>query len=369
MIFRPLIPFMLALTAMGSTGPEGMTLVWSDEFDYTGAPDPEKWTHELGAGGWGNGEVQTYTDELENSRVENGHLVIEVQQKQIEGSRSPNYTSARLITRDKGEWKYGRMEVRAKLPSETGTWPAIWMLAAEEIYGDAYWPDNGEIDIMEHVGYEEDPLYQAIAGVNPNIHGTLHMQGTVPAPPENPNYHMIRGGKTMVGDASSAFHTYAINWTAERIEFEVDGAVYYAVNLEDLISKRNPPPPEELWKVWPFDQPFFMILNVAVGGNWGGHFNSYKYPQSPYGTNGVDDIDGVWPQRMEVDYVRVYSQGWKGLATDEFGNADTQSWLGWINVNAAPWLYSYTLSKYVFMTAATEEIFHTDSQWVYIPTS
>ncbi|MGI9173875.1 MAG: glycoside hydrolase family 16 protein, partial [Rhodothermales bacterium] len=124
-------------------------LVWSDEFDYEGLPDSAKWGYEVGGHGWGNDELQYYTERrLENARVEDGLLVIEARQEPFEGR---DYTSARLVSRDKGEWTYGRFEARAKLPSGRGTWPAIWMLAAETTYGNAYWPDNGEIDIMEHV--------------------------------------------------------------------------------------------------------------------------------------------------------------------------------------------------------------------------
>lgn len=278
--------------------PDGYELKWADEFDVPGAPNPDYWTHELGAGGWGNGEDQFYTDELENSRVENGHLIIEARQF-FEG-RSPGYTSARLITRDKVSWKYGRMEIKAKIPDETGTWPAIWMLSQDRLYGEDLWPDNGEIDIMEHVGYEVDPIFLQTIGVNqlPNIHGTVHSEAW-----NGLNNGQV-GEATYVGDASSNFHVYAINWTEDRLEWEVDGNVFLTLEKES-----HPPPraPEEnLWQYWPFDQRYFLILNIAIGGDWGGHFNSNIYPNdSPYGPNGVDD-DGVWPQRMEIDYVRMY---------------------------------------------------------------
>jgi beta-glucanase (GH16 family) len=341
--------------------PAGYTLQWEEDFNYSGAPDPDIWTYDYFSGG--NGEDVTYTNSPDNARVEGGKLVIEVHQ--ILDSRAPRYTSARLITRDKAFWKYGRIEVRAKLPSETGTWPAIWMLSNNPVYGNGEWPDTGEIDIMEHVGYEEDPLFKQVVGnpTLPNIHGTIHTSKF------NGLENAGIGSRTFIETASTEFHTYAINWYEDRIEWEVDGVNYFTQELEPLLPVRNPP--EDPWEWWPFDQPFYLILNVAVGGNWGGHFNSTFYPGvSPYGTNGIDD-DGVWPQRMEVDYVKAYAPGedaeWKGLPIDEFGNADTNSWLGWINVNNDPWLYSYTLQKYILMTAATEEIFHTDSQWVYIP--
>ncbi len=357
-----LLAFLLTALPAWPAIPAGMVLEWADEFDYAGAPDPARWTHETGAGGWGNNELQTYTDKLENSRVEDGRLIIEA--LQFTDSRTPYYTSARLVTRDKGEWKYGRIEVRAKLPSETGTWSAIWMLAAEQVYGDAYWPDNGEIDIVEHVGYEEDPLFLQVKGVEQldNVHGTLHTYT------RNGRDNQGLGGRTYGADVSTEYHVYAVNWYEDRIEFEFDGLNYNTIFRDDLIPVRNPP--EDPWQYWPFKENFFLILNIAVGGNWGGHFNSGYYPSdSPYGSNGVDD-DGTWPQRLEVDYVRVYSLGdgtWKGLPVDEAGNAPTDSWMGTINVSAAPWIYSYQMDRFFLPQAALEDTFHTGGQWVYFP--
>ncbi|MGC9450416.1 MAG: glycoside hydrolase family 16 protein [Oceanipulchritudo sp.] len=363
---RPLIAALLATPlALESSIPAGMELVWSDEFEYSGAPDPAKWTHQVGAGGWGNNEDQTYTDSLENSRVEDGKLVIEV--RQVFDSRTPRYTSARLTTQGKASWKYGRMEIRAKVPSETGTWSAIWMLPENGVYGDGGWPDNGEIDIMEHVGYEEDPLFKALAGDPelPNIHGTVHTHK------RNGMENTGIGESAYFADASTEFRVYAINWTDGRIEWEVDGVPYFVLERDPLLPSRNPPPPEDIWQWWPFDQPFHLILNIAIGGNWGGHFNSTLYPDdSPYGTTGVDK-DGVWPQRMEVDYVRVFApssgETWKGLPVDEAGNAQTDSWLGPINVAGAPWIYSYDLQRFLYMSAALEETFRTDDQWIFFP--
>ncbi len=362
--YPPILGLLLlaAAPALKSAIPPGMTLVWSDEFEYTGAPDPAKWVHEIGGGGWGNREVQVYTDLLENSRVEDGRLIIEARQHR-EGTRTPTYTSARLITRGLGQWQYGRMEARIKLPGETGTWAAFWMLAYDRLYGTALWPDNGEIDIVEHVGYEEDPLFKSLRGdpALPNIHGTLHTYM------RNGRDNRGIGGSTFVATASSAFHTYAVNWSEDRIAFEVDGMVYRTVLRSELVPARNPP--DDPWQYWPFNQRFFLILNVAVGGEWGGHFNSTYYPdRSPYGTDGIHH-DGVWPQRMEVEYVRVYAHTgeWKGLAVDAHGNADAGAWLGRINVSHAPWIYVYSLGKHIHMPVAAEEVFHTDSQWVFIP--
>jgi beta-glucanase (GH16 family) len=345
----------------------GWELVWSDEFEYEGSPDPAKWTHEIGrgVGGWGNSEVQYYTDELANSRVEGGRLIIEVHQ-QLEGTRTPTYTSARLITKGKGEWKYGRMEARIKVPSVVGTWSAFWMLAAEQVYGDALWPDNGEIDIMEHVGYQDDPTFRQLTN-DPepeNIHGTVHTSKRN----FNDGTRGIGGG-IHVPDPAADFHVFAITWTEDSIAFEMDGQVYFNLGIDGVgIPLRNPP--EDTWEYWPFKEEFFIILNVAIGGDWGGVFNTRLFPASPYGPDGIDH-DADWPQRMEVDYVRVYQRAetatWKGLAVDASGDAETGGWMGRINVNTAPWIWSYRLGSFILPEAANAEVFHTDSQWIYIP--
>jgi beta-glucanase (GH16 family) len=251
----------LLLTGVGFAGAQQQHLIWHDEFDGQGHPDSSHWNHEVGGHGWGNDELQYYTDRrLKNARVENGKLIIEAHREDYKGSE---YTSARLTTKNKGDWVYGRMEVRAKLPSGTGTWPAIWMLPTEWIYGDGSWPDNGEIDIMEHVGY--DP------GV---IHGTIHtdaynhMQGTQ------------KGGSINISDATESFHVYAIEWNSSEIRWYVDDQLYFTYENEG-----------SGWRVWPFDHPFHMLLNIAIGGAWGG-------------VEGVDN--SIFPVRMEVDYVRIY---------------------------------------------------------------
>jgi beta-glucanase (GH16 family) len=239
-------------------------LVWSDEFNKPGSPDSAKWNYDLGDGcpnvcGWGNNELQYYTRDQKNVRVENGLLIIEAH-KESKGSKS--YTSTRIVSKGKGDWRYGRIEVRAKLPKGRGTWPAIWMLSTDWKYGG--WPASGEIDIMEHVGF--DP------GV---IHGTIHTE----------KYNHIKQtqleGKITVADCQDAFHVYAIEWTENTIRFFVDDKLYHTVT-------RNP---KDDFNAWPFDQRFHLIMNIAVGGNWGG-------------MQGVDET--IWPQRMEVDYVRVY---------------------------------------------------------------
>ncbi len=243
-------------------------LVWADEFDQDGLPDSTKWGYDVGGHGWGNQELQYYTEARpENARVENGHLIIEARRDGWEGHE---YTSARLVTRGKGDWTYGRFEVRARLPSGRGTWPAIWMLASEPTYGDAYWPDNGEIDIMEHVGYDPDV-----------IHASVHTRAY---------HHSIGTQKTAqirVPTARTDFNVYAVEWTPEDIRAFVNDSLYFTFPNERLTN------PEADYRHWPFDHPFHLLLNIAVGGTWGG-------------AQGVDPE--IWPQRMEIDYVRVYQQ-------------------------------------------------------------
>lgn len=238
--------------------------IWFDEFDYTGSPDSTKWSYDMGDGcpdvcGWGNNEAQYYTSDTKNVRVENGNLIIETHKDSLNGKA---YTSTRIVSKLKGDWQYGRIEVKAKLPKGKGTWPAIWMLSTDWKYGG--WPASGEIDIMEHVGF--DP------GV---IHGTIHTEA----------YNHTKGtqkeGIISVTDAMDAFHVYSIDWTEEKIDFFIDNKLYHTVTRD----------PKDDFNGWPFDQRFHLIMNIAVGGNWGGK-------------EGIDD--SIWPQRMEVDYVRVF---------------------------------------------------------------
>lgn len=240
------------------------TLVWEDNFNTDGLPDTKKWSFDIGDGcpklcGWGNNELQYYTDaDSKNARVENGNLIIEAH-KNSEQSR--DYSSARLVTKNKGDWKYGTIEIRAKLPQGKGTWPAIWMLPTVSNYGG--WPASGEIDIMEHVGYAPDSIF-----------GTVHTTAF---------NHMIGtqvGSQILISDAETAFKTYAIDWNENEITWSIDGIQYHSFKNENKTTKE-----------WPFDQPFHLILNIAVGGNWGG-----KY--------GVDET--IWPQRMEIDWVKVW---------------------------------------------------------------
>lgn len=237
--------------------PEGMELVWSDEFDYEGAPDPEKWAYSLGANGWGNGEVQNYTDSRDNSYVKNGRLFVTAL------NDGGDWTSARLKTQFIAAWKYGFFEIRAKLPSGRGTWPAIWMMPVRDTYG--AWPRSGEIDIMEHVGHDENV-----------IHNSVHTRDF------NHKNETQKTASKAIQKVSKNFHTYAVEWTPDVIRWYIDGAVSYTYEN-----------PGTGIGAWPFDIPFYLILNVAIGGSWGG-------------AEGIDN--SVKQASMEIDYVRVYQK-------------------------------------------------------------
>ena len=241
------------------------SLVWSDEFDQNGLPDASKWRYDTGGHGWGNQELQYYTSSRsQNARVENGNLIIEARKESWSGSE---YTSARLLSRQ--EWTYGRFEARAKLPSGRGTWPAIWMLPDLSQYGG--WPRAGEIDIMEHVGFDPD-----------RVHSTVHTDAY------NHTKGTHRGASTVVSTARSAFNVYAVEWTPSEIRGYVNDTHYFTFRNERLTNSQADD------RHWPFDHPFHLIFNIAVGGSWGGQ-------------QGVDP--NIWPQRLEVDYVRVYACG------------------------------------------------------------
>lgn len=238
-------------------------LVWKDEFNYTGMPSAKKWQFDTAGNksGWGNNEAQWYSSNNKaNAIVNNGTLKITAIKEEIRGKK---YSSARLYTKGIKDWKYGKIEVKAKLPSGKGTWPAIWMLGSSIENVD--WPLCGEIDIMEHVGYMKDSVFGTIHSASYN-----HMKGTQ------------KGKGILINNPYTQFHTYSIEWTPQKIDFFVDGQLYNHIVNEHLTNKE-----------WPFDQPFFLILNLAVGGNWGG-----KY--------GIDD--SVFPAVMEVDFVRIYQK-------------------------------------------------------------
>lgn len=235
-------------------------LVWSDEFNYKGLPDSTKWTGEVGGHGWGNNEAQFYTGlRKENARVENGKLIIEARK---ENWQDKNYTSARLITKDKGDWQYGKIEVKAKIPKGRGTWPAIWMLGSKT---PLEWPDDGEIDIMEHVGFHQG-----------FIHASIHCK----------KYNHVIGTQktdtTYLKDCSDKFHIYGVEWSKDSVKISVDRKVYFSFANE-----------HSSYDAWPFDNKLFLILNIAVGGNWGGQ-------------KGIDEK--VFPAKMEIDYVRVWQK-------------------------------------------------------------
>jgi len=240
----------------GDTGATGSgnndVLVWSDEFDEDGAPCSQNWTYDLGTGdnGWGNEEEQYYTDRAENVIVENGVLKITAIAEPFEGS---DYTSARLRSQGLYEFEYGRVEVRAKLPTGGGTWPAVWMLGAD--INTNPWPGAGEIDIMEHRGNQQDVIY-----------ATLHFPG-------NSGGNGV-GDTLSVPGVSDGFHTYEVNWTDTDIIFSVDGTVFHTFSNNGSV---------------PFNKDFFMILNVAMGGTFGGSIDPNFATSS-----------------MEIDYVRVY---------------------------------------------------------------
>ena len=255
-------------TDLGSspTAPGGgneWRLAWSDEFESPGLPDASKWTYDVGGSGWGNNELQYYAESRrENARIEGGLLIVEARREPL-GGRA--YSSARLKTH--AGWTYGRIEVRAKLPRGRGTWPAIWMLPQRGTYGQGGWPDNGEIDIMEHVGFDPEI-----------VHASVHTRAY------NHVDRTQRTAQTPVAGAQDDFHVYAVEWTTDRIRAFVDAREYFSFANERSSSSQAD------WRHWPFDRDFHILLNIAVGGNWGGQ-------------KGVDE--SVWPQRLEVDYVRV----------------------------------------------------------------
>lgn len=257
----------LLITLVGPAWAQTRVLVWSDEFNGPGksSPDPAKWGFDTGGGGWGNNEIEYYTNRLQNAFIDGeGRLVIKALRENYTGSDdvTRNYTSARLITKGKFSQKFGRFEARIKLPFGQGIWPAFWMLG--DNIDTAGWPNCGEIDIMENIGREPSAN-----------HGSLHGPGYSGGSPLSGIY-TLSGGQRF----SDGFHVFTIDWEPAAIRFYVDGNLYETRTPSDVPAGRR----------WVFDHPFFILLNVAVGGNW---------PGSP-------DSTTVWPQTMLVDYVRVY---------------------------------------------------------------
>ncbi len=234
--------------------PSGMELVWSDEFDYEGAPNPEKWSYSLGLNGWGNDEIQCYTDSRANSWVKDGKLFIAAV------NDGGNWTSARLKTAEAASWTCGYFEIRAKLAEGRGITSSLWMLPRDDLYG--RWPASGEIVIAEREGSSADAIYQAVYTENSGESG------------------MRKAAVLQEEGSANGFHTYAVEWTADFMRWLVDG--------EETFRLENS---GEGAESWPFDIPFHLILSVAVGGSRGGQ----------------DGVDGrIKSAVMEVDYVRVY---------------------------------------------------------------
>lgn len=239
--------------------PAGYELLWHDEFDGREI-DKTNWTYDLGGGGWGNGEMQIYTDSTDNARVEDGMLVITAQKEALEGGGF-NFTSARLKTQGLQTFQYGRIEARIKVPEGGGLWPAFWMLG--ENFPEVGWPDCGEIDIMEYVGREPDLII-----------GTLHgpgYSGAVGLSQWNRQDYAI----------ADDFHTYAVEWDEQQISWFYDGEMYSTYTREDVGNRP-----------WVFDQPFFIILNLAIGGTLGG----------------IVSPDTEFPAQYQIDYVRVFNE-------------------------------------------------------------
>ncbi len=236
-----------------------LKLIWSDEFNYVGKPDPKKWHYDLGDHGWGNNELQKYTDEIENAFVNGESLSITAKK---ERSGEGKYTSARLTSAQ--SFQYGKIEVCAKLPKGNGSWPAIWLLPTAIKNGKS-WPLCGEIDVMEHVGKDQD-----------RIHVSLHT-GLY-----NHRMHTQMTHFELVNNVSDDYHVYGIEWTPKGIDFFIDQQLFagFEKGAEGRAIDEEG---------WPFDQAFYIILNLAVGGFWGGE---------------VDDT--LLPQEMTVKYVRVY---------------------------------------------------------------
>lgn len=227
-------------------------LIWSDEFDTNGSPDATKWTYDIGAGGWGNGESQYYTDRTDNAVVQDGNLIITAKSESFSGS---DYTSARMKTQGLFNFTYGRVDVRAKLPDGAGTWPAIWMLGSN--FPTVGWPECGEIDIMEQTGSDKNTVL-----------ATCHWFDT------GTNAKADYGLTTSISNATSEFHTYTLEWTDQSVAVYLDDVKYY-----ELSNSAN----------FPFNDDFFIILNIAMGGTLGGTIDA-----------------GFTEATMEVDYVRVY---------------------------------------------------------------
>ncbi|WP_291843520.1 glycoside hydrolase family 16 protein [Maricaulis sp.] len=292
MLLRPVLASLVIILSADAEAQDGWQLVWSDEFEGARI-DREKWGFDIDCWGGGNNERQCYTDRPENARIEDGMLVIEGRRETETGAAFPphwgreaapvtrDYTSARLVTRDRAAWRYGRFEIRAQLPGHQGSWPAIWMLPEDNTYGG--WAASGEIDIMEAVNLGE-PCALCPDGVEDRVFGTLHYGGQAP---DN-----TYSGTSLSLEDPQAFHTYAIEWTPAGITWFVDGEAYATQTPEDWYTEGLS---EAATPAAPFDKPFHLLLNLAIGGNW---------PESE-NLGGV--ADHSFPRAMRVDFVRVFA--------------------------------------------------------------
>jgi beta-glucanase (GH16 family) len=299
-VIRPRIPILARSVAIASwltfsiaaaQEVPAWKLVWSDEFNGPSgsAPDATRWVYDVGGHGWGNNELQYYTlDRRENARVEDGCLAIEARREAYRaGNTTWDYTSARLKTQTKAHWTYGRIEARMQIPRGQGFWPAFWMLGAD--YPSVVWPNCGEIDIMENIGAEPTV-----------IHGGVHGPGYSGGDGLSRAFILYDG--TVFADR---FHLYAVEWEPGFIRWSVDNKTYFLLTPANLTSGQT----------WVFDRPFFLLLNLAVGGNW---------PGSP-------DSTTVFPQCLRVDYVRVYTRTTAPAPTLQIystPNATCVSWPG-----------------------------------------
>lgn len=245
--------------------PDGWALVWHDEFDVN-TLDTNHWEYEVNAEGGGNNELQYYTDSSKNSYISNGRLVIQALKETYTGSEGTReYTSARVRSLNHGDWLYGRFEIRAKLPIGKGLWPAIWMLPSDWKYGG--WAASGEIDIMELIGSDSKTVY-----------GTLHYGGVWPKNVQSGSSFTLTQG-SFYGD----FHVFSLEWDSSEFRWYVDDSLYLKQTQWNSAGAPYPAP---------FNQRFHLILNLAVGGNW---------PGNP-------DATTLFPQTMEVDYVRIFKK-------------------------------------------------------------
>jgi beta-glucanase (GH16 family) len=242
-------------------------LLWSDEFNQAdgSGPSSTSWSFDIGGNGWGNGELQYYTNRRQNARIEGGHLILEAHAEAYRvGNQWFDYTSARIKTQGRIQSTYGRFEARIQLPSGRGIWPALWMLGAN--YSTVGWPACGEIDILENIGSEPQRVHASAHG--PGFSGTSSRMST---------YTLPAGTRF-----DQAFHLFAVDWEPGAIRASVDNRVYFTLLSQDLTSGET----------WVFDHPFFIILNLAVGGVW----------------PGPPDATTVFPQRLLIDYLRIYER-------------------------------------------------------------